>query len=644
MKLPHARSDSFKLVNPDAIHMNGLISKRFSASRINRFHRQEEYFLLWPFQEHTPVVAKGWILDNPPHPEISRGDWQGEFLGTWLDAACKTAWYANDLELRQKIDKIVKDWLATQGKDGYLGTYNEADRWKSWDLWIQAHDIIGLLSYYWYIGDVEALAAAIRVADRVIQDFGPGKEYLHKGPHSGMASSAILEPIVWLYWETGDERYLKFGQWLVEEDWEAPGGIAIVSSLLAGNGVAKTANAKAAEMIICFSGMVELYRATGDERYLKPVLIAWDDIVQHHLYITGSISTGEHFQSNFLLRNDGVFRLGETCVTMTWLYLNLNLGRLTGEARFYDMAEQTLYNHLLGAQSPDGRGWTYYMGLRDCKRFRWHTDPDCCPSRGVRALAQMPLHFLNITDDGFVINFYEDLIANIYLSSGLEIKTRIETRYPFAGDVNITVSPKEPSQFKVYLRLPGWCQEWKLSVNGVLQYVSPDINGYLVIDRSWKSGDIIEMQLEMSANILADEIGNNGRVALTRGPLVYAVDNHYLPDGKIIDDVILLLNIKEPAREIRLVDTEDMDSVHLVVPMVLVAHHKNSGGWKERERYFRLADCNSTNIPLDVRLVPFIEAGNNDSNAYKDGVWENTEAITNVTYQVWLPYLCSQIL
>ena len=154
MKLPHARSDSFKLVNPDAIHMNGLISKRFSASRINRFHRQEEYFLLWPFQEHTPVVAKGWILDNPPHPEISRGDWQGEFLGTWLDAACKTAWYANDLELRQKIDKIVKDWLATQGKDGYLGTYNEADRWKSWDLWIQAHVIIGLLSYYWYIGDM----------------------------------------------------------------------------------------------------------------------------------------------------------------------------------------------------------------------------------------------------------------------------------------------------------------------------------------------------------------------------------------------------------------------------------------------------------------------------------------------------------
>ena len=642
MKVTPARLDSFKLVNPDAIQMNGIISKRFSASRRNRLHHEEEYNLLWPFQEYTPVVGKDRIVDNPPHPEITRGDWQGEFLGTWMDAACKTAWYANDLELRQKIDKMLKDWLATQGKDGYLGTYHEADRWKSWDLWIQAHDIIGLLSYYWYVGNQEALTAAIRVADRVMQDFGPGKEYLHNGPHGGMASSAILEPIVWLYWETGDERYLRFGQWLVDEDWEAPGGIAIISSLLAGNGVAHTANAKAAEMLICFSGMVELYRATGDERYLKPVLIAWDDIVQKHLYITGSISTGEHFQSNFLLRNDGVFRLGETCVTMTWLYLNLNLGRLTGEARFYDIAEQTLYNHLLGAQSPDGRGWAYYMGLRDSKRFRWHTDPDCCPSRGVRALAQMPLHIVNIKDDGFVVNFYEDSKVNLHLPLGFEIKIKMETRYPFAGDVKITVSPLEPAQFKAYLRLPGWCQERKLEVNGVLQNVSPDINGYLVIDRSWKSGDILELQFEMPPNILIDKIGNNGRVAMARGPLVYAVDNHFLPDGIILDDVILFLNKKDPAREIRLVDDE-MGSVHLVTQMVMVAPNKGSGGWKERERYFRLDECSGTKTPVAVRLVPFFEAGTNDSNAYKDGVSENTEAVTNITYQVWLPYQFNQI-
>jgi DUF1680 family protein len=114
--------DINKTIQPDAIRMNGLIGRRFAASRINRLHRQEEYLLLWPFQEHTPVATKGWMVENPPHPEISHGDWQGEFLGNWIDAACKSAWHANDIELRQKIDQMVIDWLATQEKDGYLGT------------------------------------------------------------------------------------------------------------------------------------------------------------------------------------------------------------------------------------------------------------------------------------------------------------------------------------------------------------------------------------------------------------------------------------------------------------------------------------------------------------------------------------------
>lgn len=323
-----------------------------------------------------------------PHPEITEGDWQGEFLGNWLDAACISAWNAGDEQLRAKVDAIVRDWLATQDEDGYLGTYDEKDRWEQWDVWVQAHDLIGLLSYHRYAGSEAALDAAVRVADRVLRDFGPGKRSLcATGPKYpryndfGMASSAILEPLLWLYWKTGKERYLDFGRWLVDDDWEAPGGPAIVNSLLGGRGVAGTANAKGAEMLIALTGLAELYRATGEERYLKTILVAWDDIVQHHLYITGSASTGEFFRPDFALRNDGLFRLGEVCVTKTWMYLNLSLGRLTGEARFFDMVEQTLYNHLLGAQSPDGRGWAYYMGLRDSKRYRWHTDPDCCPTR-----------------------------------------------------------------------------------------------------------------------------------------------------------------------------------------------------------------------------------------------------------------------
>jgi len=327
---------------------------------------------------------------------------------------------------------------------------------------------------------------------------------------------------------------------------------------------------------------------------------------------------------------------------MTWLYLNLNLGKLTGNARYYDMVEQTLYNHLLGAQSPDGRGWAYYMGLRDSKRFRWHTDPDCCSSRGVRALAQMPQHIINNRGDGLVVNFYEDSEANICLSSGLNIQTKMETRYPFTGDVKLTIRLKELTSFKVYLRLPGWCKNWKIRVNDLPQQISPDISGYLVIERSWSSGDQIELQLEMPVNILVDDMGNNGRVAITRGPLVYAADNSYLPDGKILDDVILLLNKDNPNEGIHGIEYNEADSVHLVVPMAVVKPHEGTGGWYEGERYFLLDDGKGINSPTDIRLVPFFEAGTNDPKAYKDGVWENTEPVTSVTYQVWLPYIFSE--
>ena len=642
------QADVIRRPRPDAVRLKGLVGERVDASRLNRLRHQEEYHLLWPFQEHCPV---GWPQRDAPHPEITRGDWQGEFIGTWVDAASTAAWHAGDCELRSKIDALVKDWLATQEEDGYLGTYDDEDRWKSWDVWVQAHDLIGLLGYYGYAGSEEALKAAVRVADRVLQDFGPGRQSLHVGPRQhvfrgnvidrGMSSSAILEPLIWLYWGTEDQRYLQFGRWLVDEDWEAPGGIAFISSLLGGRGVADTGTGKAAQMMINFTGMAELYRATGEERYLKPVLIAWDDIVQHHLYITGSASTGEHFRKDYVLRNDGQYRLGETCVTMTWLYLNLSLGRLTGEARFFDMVEQTLYNHLLGAQSPDGRGWAYYMGLRDSKRYRWHTDPDCCPKRGSRALAQMPEHLFGIDDSGLVVNFYEPAAATLTLFSGLEVGIDLEGRYPFDGLIRAVVRPTESSEFRVRLRLPGWCKGWRLSLNGAPQDVQPDDTGYFAMTRTWAAGDVIELEMDMPARTVVDDLGNVGRAAVMRGPLVYAADSSYLPEGRLLDDVILALDGAEPAKSLQVVGAEN-DSVHVVVATVVPQPGTGVGVWKEKERYYDLAACGDAKTleAKDLELVPFFEAGNRDPDSYRDGVSSYAEPATKVTYQVWLPYTC----
>jgi DUF1680 family protein len=636
MSVPVKCPDVIHRPEPDAVKLKGFVGKRFDLSRLNRLHDQEEDHLLWPFHEHCPVGR--WDRPDRPHPEI-RGDWQGEYIGTWLDAAILSAWNAGDDELRNKIGAMVADWLSTQQADGYLGTIPEEDRWESWDVWVQAHDLIGLMSYYRYTGSKKVLDAAVRVADRVLQDFGPGKRYLHPtGPHGGMASSSFLEPLIWLYWETGKEEYLEWGKWLVDEDWEQPQGPRIVSSLMAGRGVAGTANAKGIEMLICFAGMVEMYRATGDTHYVQPVLAAWDDIVEHQLYITGSASTGEHFMADYTLRNDGVYMLGETCVSMGWLYLNLKLGRLLGEARFFDMAEQTLYNHLLAAQSPDGRGWAYYVGLRDSKRYRWHVDPECCPTRGVRALAQMPTHAFGIGDEGIVVNYYDAAEGKMVLQSGAEVAVELEGDYPFDGRATLRVQPAEPTEFTLRLRLPGWCQDWELGVNGEEQDMRLDDKGYLVVDRVWSPGDEVELKMDMPVRIVVDALGNMGRVALARGPLVFAADTAYLPAGRLLDDVILLLDRAHPAKGVRVVRDQEAGSMHLVVPTVIEKPGTGAGWWREKERYNDLGGGSGTETVGEIEVVPFFEAGNHDNDIYRDGFWTNTERVAKITYQVWLPY------
>jgi uncharacterized protein len=441
------QSDRLLRLTPDAIDLNGLLGARIEASRLNRLRHQEEDHLLWPFQQGCPV---GYMRPDRPFPEI-RGDWQGEFMGTWLDAACLSAWNAGDEELKAKASRMAQAWMATQGEDGYFGAYRGAERWLSWDLWIHAHSIVGLLSYYRFSGDAQALQVAGRAADCVLANFGPGRRsVVTAGPHGGMASSAILEPLVWLYFETGQEKYLDFARWLVNVDWETPDGPQIISSLLSGRGVAGTANAKGIEMLMDFFGLVELHRATGEERYLQAVLVAWDDIVRRQLYITGSASTGEHFRADYLLQNDGMYMVGETCVSMGWMYLNFSLGRLLGESRFFDMAEQTIYNHLLAAQSPDGRGWAYYTGLRDSRRYRWHTDPECCPSKGVRALAHLPQHVLTLSGRRLALNFYEPFRAQVEMAGGVKVQVAVESSYPFDGQVVIRLDPDPACEFDFF--------------------------------------------------------------------------------------------------------------------------------------------------------------------------------------------------
>ena len=269
--------------------------------------------------------------------------------------------------------------------------------------------------------------------------------------------------MVLLYRLTGEPRYREFCVYLLRS-WEQPNGPKIVSRLLAGKGVDKVGNGKAYEMLSCINGLLEWYRVTGDAQLLQAAKNAWSDIVAKRLYITGTASSGEVFHDDYDLPN--VANVGETCVTVTWLQLNAHLLRSTGEARFAEQLERTVYNQLCGAQRPDGKAWGYYVQMEGKKPYTDTLDGQCCLSSGPRGMALIPTFAMTTDADGVVVNLYDAGNTHLRLRNGKTVRLGIETNYPAAEKIAISVDPVVDNAFTVKLRIPDWCTKPWLRVNG----------------------------------------------------------------------------------------------------------------------------------------------------------------------------------
>jgi Beta-L-arabinofuranosidase, GH127 len=226
------------------------------------------------------------------------------------------------------------------------------------------------------------------------------------------------------------------------------------------------------------------------------------------------------------------------------------------------------------------------------------------------------------------------------LPSGRTAQLAVETEYPLDGRVQVSVSLAAAETFTLRLRLPGWCRGYSLTLNGSTLDLQPDEYGYLLLGREWMDGDQILFHMDMPVNVVVDSIGNAGRVALTRGPLVFAADVSYLPSGVLLDDVILSLQSADPRRDICVVkaqDSEGNETVHLVARRAIVRPQTGEGFWREKERYDRLIPGALQEAVEEVVLVPFLEAGNK-SFQMVEGIQRNDEPVRNITFQVWLPY------
>jgi hypothetical protein len=521
--VPAKLPDAAEMLSPSAVRLEGSLGERVTANEKNRLLEVDEEPLLAGFRKKPGV-----------HP------WIGEHVGKWMHAATLAWAYTGDPALRAKLDRVAAELVKAQEPDGYLGTYVPATRFglfegADWDVWSHKYCLIGLLTYHQYTGNEAALNACRKMGDLLIATFGPGKKsILSAGTHVGMAATSVLEPVVVLYRFTGDDRYLDFARYIVKS-WDEPNGPKIIATLLSEKQVNKTANGKAYEMLSNLVGLCELARATGDRDLLQPVLNAWQDIVAKRLYLTGSASQGEHFRGDFELPNQESAHVGEGCVTTTWIQLNSQLLRLTGEAKYGDELEKTFCNHLAAAQRPDGAQWCYFTALEGTKPYG--PGINCCVSSGPRGMALVPQNAVllgaNQTDGCPVVLLNQLLPAEFKVPINRTIVT-IEQRsqFPVAGQMTLVVRAPRLVRFALALRTPAWAQPLTIEEPSNRQPGTLK-NGWTVLPpREWKDETRVSVTFNLSPRMVLGDHGNAGRAALLYGPLVLAYDTTTNPGGE----------------------------------------------------------------------------------------------------------------
>ncbi|MEI8043311.1 MAG: beta-L-arabinofuranosidase domain-containing protein [Verrucomicrobiota bacterium] len=531
--------DAAEVLSPADVQLEGWLGDRVLNNERSRLATVD----LEPF-------LAGFRQKPGTHP------WIGEHIGKWMHAATLAWVYTGDPELRKKLDYAAGELIKAQEADGYLGTYvpelrfglyNKAD----WDVWSHKYCLIGLLTYYQYTGNEAALEACRKAGDLLVRTFGPDrKSILSAGTHMGMAATSVLEPMVLLYRFTGDKRYLDFSRYIVQS-WNEPGGPRIIDSLLAPGQVNKTANGKAYEMLSNLVGLCELARVTGDRQFLVPVLNAWSDITSRRLYLTGTASQGEFFKDDDFLPNGPDAHVGEACVTVTWIQINSELLRLTGEARFGEELERSFYNSLTAAQHPNG-DWVYFTPLEGAKFY----DPaiKCCHSSGPRGLAMIPQQAYFVMPgrgslpDTLAVNLFEKSHGKASLRDGV-VGFAQQTDFPRSGEITLWLTNKQSLRFAVAVRAPAWAMPIKASLatkTGAAD--DPQLKeGWLVFPaRAWKAKDRIRITLNLRGETVAGTHMNQGRMALKYGPFVLAYDEKRNPAGRPAAEIVLKAGTPAP--------------------------------------------------------------------------------------------------
>ena len=467
-----------------------------------------------------------------------------------------------DKKLEAYIDSVLVIVAAGQEPDGYLYTsrtmnpkhphnWSGDHRWEkvevlSHELYNLGHMVDGAVAHYQATGKRNFLDIAIRYADCVCREIGPGPGQVERVPGHQIAEMALCR----LYLVTGDKKYLEQAKYFLDRR-----GKTATSDLYTQSHLPileqDEAVGHAVRATYMYSGIADVAALTGDKEYIDAIDRIWDNIVSKKYYITGGIGAthqGEAFGKNYELPNAEAYC--ETCAAIGNVYVNHRMFLLHGESKYYDVLERTLYNGLLSGVSLQGDGFFYPNPLETAggyERKPWFGCA-CCPSNICRFIPSVPGYVYAVNGNDLYVNLYmpNTLTQKV---NGKDVVLRQETGYPWNGDVQITIDKNSAKTFSLKLRIPGWVRGevapgelykyadgkslgYKVLVNG--EEVSSELDkGYFTITRSWKKGDKVSLHLDMEPRVVTareEVLADRGKIAVERGPIVYcaeAADNSF---------------------------------------------------------------------------------------------------------------------
>jgi len=488
-----------------------------------------------------------------------------------------------DPELEAYIDDVINKIGDAQEDDGYLYTARTIDpdnvpdgagpeRWSNLrvnhELYNIGHMYEAGVAYYQATGKRRFLDICLKNADLLDEVFGEDK--LRDVPGHQEVEIGLVK----LYRTTGDEKYLKLAKFFLNERGHANNrdlyGEYAQDHLPVFD--QKEAVGHAVRAAYMYSGMADVAALTQDDDYISAIKAIWDNVVNKKLALTGGIGArheGESFGDNYELPN--LTSYNETCAAQANIFWNHRLFLLTGEAQYIDILENTLYNGFLSGVGLDGESFFYVNPLASDAEYRFNRDNEitrqpwfvtsCCPTNVVRLLPALSGYMYAVRDNDLFVNLYISGEAKLELHD-TQVTLEQSTNYPWDGQVTLDVTCDTPTTFTLKLRMPSWVQNRPLP-GDLYHYVAesdaqPTItvdgepfplnitDGYVNITREWDTSTHIEINfpLEVRRVIANENVADlQDKVALKRGPIVYAIEAADNPDGvlgRVLDDTATL--------------------------------------------------------------------------------------------------------